>query len=183
MVTQCAQAQCVPHRKLVEAEWSHDHRRVILTHVPLPPVPAYTRHDEGPVPMSADDTDIPLSRQGREALAEEAVLNAAMAFAGHVVQDASSRARNISGAGGEPRIAEAMYRQFLLETATLCLRRLGDAYAEEAARVAELGHPLDADAARLLRDAATRAAETMTELEGLGDLSLDILDRILDPRA
>ena len=39
-----------------------------------------------------------------------------------------------------------------------------------------------AEAARLLRDAATRAAETITALEGLGDLSLDILDRILDPR-
>jgi hypothetical protein len=130
----------------------------------------------------AHDTDIPLSRQGREALAEEAVLNAAMAFAGHVVQDAASRARNISGDGGGPQFTEAMYRQFLLETATLCLRRLGDAYEEEAVRASQPGHARDVDGARLLRDAATRAAETMTALEGLGDLSLDILDRILEPR-
>jgi hypothetical protein len=138
----------------------------------------------------AYDNDPPLSRQGREALAEEAVLNAAMAFAGHVVQDASSRARNVSGDGGGPRIAEAMYRQFLLETATLCMRRLGDAYEEEATRATEAGHAvsrasaggIDPEAVRLLRDAATRAAETMAALESLGDLSLDILDRILDPR-
>jgi len=135
------------------------------------------------VPMTdAYDTDIPQSRQGREAFAEEAVLNAAMAFAGHVVQDASSRARNISGDRGGSQITEAMYRQFLLETATLCVRRLGDAYEEEAARATTAGHVLDADTSRLLRDAATRAATMMTALEGLGDLSLDILDRILDPR-
>ncbi len=129
----------------------------------------------------SNDTDIPLSRQGREALAEEAVLNAAMAFAGHVVQDAATRARKVSDASGSG-LADAMHRQFLLEAATLCLRRLGEAYEEEARRASEPGLPVDADVVRLLRDASERATEVTGALEGLGDLSLDILDRILDPR-
>lgn len=129
----------------------------------------------------ANDTDIPLSRQGREALAEEAVLNAAMAFAGHVVQDAATRARQVPDTDGT-RFADAVYRQYLLETATLCLRRLGEAYEAEARRAEDPGVTTDADASRLLREASARAVDATSALEGLGDLSLDILDRILDPR-
>ncbi|NBQ32898.1 MAG: hypothetical protein EBU21_13290 [Proteobacteria bacterium] len=80
--------------------------------------------------------------QAREALAEEAVLNAAMAFAGHVVADAETRAAQLSGSL-PPALATAVHRQFLLETEAV---------------------------------AATAATEA------LGDLSLDLLDRLVDPR-
>jgi hypothetical protein len=64
-------------------------------------------------------------------------------------------------------------RQFWLETATLCLRRLGESYGrsqEEAAQSAN---------ADLLADGARRADEARAAVEALGDLGLDLLDRFL----
>ncbi|NBT17284.1 MAG: hypothetical protein EBT00_00660 [Proteobacteria bacterium] len=103
--------------------------------------------------------------QAREALAEEAVLNAAMAFAGHVVADAETRAAQLSGSL-PPALATAVHRQFLLETATLCLRRLGEAFTTGLEDAVDDG----------VRDLITAATEA------LGDLSLDLLDRLVDPR-
>jgi hypothetical protein len=108
------------------------------------------------------------------ALGEEAVLNAAVAFAGHVVSAAQQAADQAGSATDEP-VREAVFRQYLLETATLCLRRLGDSYGAAAA------DPERSGVAELIRDGATRAGEAVTTVEALGDLSLDILDRLLTP--
>ncbi len=110
--------------------------------------------------------------QAREALAEEAVLNAAMAFAGHVVADAETRAAQLSGSL-PPALATAVHRQFLLETATLCLRRLGEAFTTG------LEDAVDDGVRDLMRDGASQA---VAATEALGDLSLDLLDRLVDPR-
>ena len=105
------------------------------------------------------------------ALGEEAVLNAAVAFAGHAVQAAQEAAAPAASAGAP--LGEAVFRQYLLETATLCLRRLSESYAAAANDGAH------ADVAELVRDGAVRAGEAMATVETLGDLSLDILDRLL----
>jgi hypothetical protein len=106
------------------------------------------------------------------ALGEEAVLNAAVAFAGHVVGAAQEAARKAGEAAGPP-LQEALYRQYLLETATLSLRRLSESYATAGA------DPQQADVADLVQDGAARASEATATVEALGDLSLDILDRLL----
>jgi hypothetical protein len=106
------------------------------------------------------------------ALGEEAVLNAAVAFAGHAVQAAQEAAAPAAASAGTP-LGEAVFRQYLLETATLCLRRLSESYAAAASDGAH------ADVAELVRDGAARAGEAMATVETLGDLSLDILDRLL----
>lgn len=106
------------------------------------------------------------------ALGEEAVLNAAVAFAGHAVQAAQEAAAPAAASAGAP-LGEAVFRQYLLETATLCLRRLSESYAAAASDGAH------ADVAELVRDGAARAGEAMATVETLGDLSLDILDRLL----
>jgi hypothetical protein len=106
------------------------------------------------------------------ALGEEAVLNAAVAFAGHVVGAAQEAARTAGEAAGPP-LQEALYRQYLLETATLSLRRLSESYATAGA------DPQQADVADLVQDGAARASEATATVEALGDLSLDILDRLL----
>ncbi len=106
------------------------------------------------------------------ALGEEAVLNAAVAFAGHVVTAAQQAAEQAGGAAGDA-LREAVFRQYVLETATLCLRRLEESYAAMAA-----GGP-EPDVADLVRDGARQAREAMSTVEALGDLSLDMLDRLL----
>jgi hypothetical protein len=120
-------------------------------------------NDEGQTAPSGD---------AAAALGEEAVLNAAVAFAGHVVsaaQEAASKAGETAG----PPLQEAVYRQYLLETATLSLRRLSESYAAAGA------DPQQAGVADLVQDGAARASEATATVEALGDLSLDILDRLL----
>ena len=121
------------------------------------------------------DADTAGTLQAREALAEEAVLHAAMAFAGHVVADAETRAAQLSGSL-PPALATAVHRQFLLEAATLCLRRLGEAFTT--------GHEdaVDSGVRDLMRDGASQAVAATSATEVLGDLSLDLLDRLVDPR-
>lgn len=104
-------------------------------------------------------------------IAEEAVLNAAVAFAGHVAT-AAQQAVDQLAASAPPRVREAVVRQYFLETATLCLRRLGDSYSAATASDDEEGS--------LLRDGAARAQEASAAVEVLGDLSLDLLDRLLE---
>ncbi len=106
------------------------------------------------------------------AMGEEAVLNAAMAFAGHVATAAQQAAMKTGEEVGVP-LREAVFRQYLLETATLCLRRLAESYAGATSDESQ------AAVAELVRDGATRAEEAMATVEALGDLSLDILDRLL----
>lgn len=125
--------------------------------------------------MGTPDADTPDTPKAREVLAEEAVLNAAMAFAGHVVSDAETRAAQLSGSLS-PAVASAVHRQFLLETATLCLRRLGEAFTTDHEDGA------DAGVSDLMRDGASRAEAATSATEALGDLSLDLLDRLVDPR-
>jgi hypothetical protein len=67
-----------------------------------------------------------------------------------------------------------MVRQYLLETATLCLRRLGESYDTDAAEAAL------AAVAHLLQDGARQAKEATSAVEALGDLGLDLLDHLLD---
>jgi hypothetical protein len=113
------------------------------------------------------------SGAARTALAEEMVLNAAMAFAGHVATGAQQAAEK--AAEGVPPAAQALIlRQFLLETATLCLRRLGESYGEA------VDDPTQAANLELLRDGASRAEEARAAVEALGDLGLDLLDRMLE---
>jgi hypothetical protein len=128
---------------------------------------------------AADGSDYPQDRQDAQeageaeaALAEEAVLNAAVAFAGHVVT-AAQQAAEKAGENVSPALQEAMYRQYLLETATLCLRRLGEAYARAA------DDPAQAALAGLLRDGAERARQVSATAEALGDLALDLLERLV----
>ncbi len=116
-----------------------------------------------------------VSAEAKSAIAEEAVLNAAVAFAGHVITAAQQGAEQASESAG-PAIRELMVRQYLLETAMLCLRRLGESYDAAAAA----GDPALEAVAELLRDGALRAREASTTVEALGDLGLDVLDRLLD---
>jgi hypothetical protein len=106
-------------------------------------------------------------------LAEEALLNAAVAFAGRAVSAAQQGAAEI-GEQASPALREMMLRQYLLETATLCLRRLAESY-EAAATEPDL-----AALAALLADGAAKAQEVTTAVEALGDLGLDLLDRLLE---
>ena len=105
-------------------------------------------------------------------LTEEIILNAAVAFAGHVATAALEAAAQ-GGDAMEASLRNAIARQYLLETATLCLRRLGESYTEAA------GDPALAELAELLRDGASRAAQASTHAEALSDLGLDLLDRLL----
>lgn len=106
------------------------------------------------------------------ALGEEAVLNAAMAFAGHVAT-AAQQAAVATGESLGPPLRDAVFRQYLLETATLCLRRLGESYD------GAVGDEAQSAVTALLRDGAARAEQATATVEALGDLSLDILDRLL----
>ena len=115
---------------------------------------------------------VPESEQAKDALAEEAVLTAAVAFAGHVVTAAQEAADKAGDSIAAP-LREAIRRQYLLETATLCLRRLEESYARAA------DDPEQAGAAGLLRDGATRAASAMEMVEALGDLGLDVLGSLV----
>lgn len=113
------------------------------------------------------------SEAARAAIAEEMVLNAAMAFAGQVVNGAQQAAQKTCESA-PPALRELIVRQFWLETATLCLRRLGESYGtsqEDAAQSAN---------ADLLADGARRADEARAAVEALGDLGLDLLDRLLE---
>lgn len=109
----------------------------------------------------------------KTALAEEALLNAAVAFAGRVVTTAQQGAAE-AAAQASPAVREVMIRQYFLETATLCLRRLGESYETAA------GDPNLAALADLLRDGARQAQEVTGAVETLGDLGLDLLDQLLE---
>ena len=115
----------------------------------------------------------PRSDEARAAIAEELVLNAAMAFAGQAVTGAQQSAQN-TAESVPPSLREVIVRQFLLETATLCLRRLGESYGGALEDTTLAAH------AELLRDAARRADEARASVEALGDLGLDLLDRLLE---
>jgi hypothetical protein len=117
--------------------------------------------------------DADASQEAKSAIAEEAVLNAAVAFAGHVVTAAQQGAEE-AGQSASAAIRELMVRQYLLETATLCLRRLGESYDTAA------GDPSLEAVTELLRDGARRAHEATATVEALGDLGLDVLDQLLD---
>lgn len=107
-----------------------------------------------------------------EDLTAEVILNAAVAFAGHVATAAQKTAGDASGVLEGP-VREAVVRQYLLETATLCLRRLGDSYATAAI------DPAQAPYSELLRDGAERAGSASSAVEALGDVGLDLLDGLL----
>jgi hypothetical protein len=124
------------------------------------------------VSESNDEGQTASSAEAAAALGEEAVLNAAVAFAGHVVSAAQEAASKAGETAGLP-LQEALYRQYLLETATLSLRRLSESYAAAGA------DPQQAGVADLVQDGAARASEATATVEALGDLSLDILDRLL----
>ena len=109
----------------------------------------------------------------KTALAEEALLNAAVAFAGRVATAAQQGAAEVAEQASPP-LREMVLRQYLLETATLCLRRLADSYETAAA-----DSGLAALASRLT-DGAARAREATTAAEALGDLGLDLLDQLLE---
>ena len=117
--------------------------------------------------------DAPQSDEARAAIAEELVLNAAMAFAGQVVSGAQQSAQTTAEAA-PPLLRELIVRQFWLETATLCLRRLGESYGTALDDATLAAH------AELLRDGAKRADEARAAVEALGDLGLDLLDRLLE---
>jgi hypothetical protein len=123
--------------------------------------------DGAPTPQGGASTE------AKSAIAEEMVLNAAVAFAGHVITAAQQGAEQASESAG-PAIRDLMIRQYLLETATLCLRRLGESYDTAA------GDPSLEAVVELLRDGARRAREATTTVEALGDLGLDVLDKLLD---
>jgi len=101
------------------------------------------------------------------------VLNAAVAFAGQVVNGAQQAAEK-TGESAPDALRELIVRQFWLETATLCLRRLGESYGASQQDDAQTGN------ADLLADGARRADEARAAVEALGDLGLDLLDRMLD---
>lgn len=121
-----------------------------------------------PTPPPDDDR-----AAAQTAIAEEVILNAAVAFAGHVTT-AAQQAVEQAGANIAPPLRDAMLRQYLLETATLCLRRLDEAYSGAAA------DPAAAAVRDLLDDGARRAREATAAVEALGDLALDLLDRLLE---
>lgn len=112
-------------------------------------------------------------QEAASARAEEAVLNAAVAFAGHVATAAQQATAQATGTMPAP-LQAAMYRQYLLETATLCLRRLADAYATAAA------DPDQAAVQELLVSGAEQARQISAQVETLGDLSLDLFDRLVE---
>ena len=112
------------------------------------------------------------SGAAKTALAEEALLNAAVAFAGKVVTTAQQGAAE-AAEHASPALREVMVRQYLLETATLCLRRLGESYESAAA------DPDLATLAEMLQDGARQAREVTGAVEALGDLGLDLLDQLL----
>lgn len=107
------------------------------------------------------------------ALTAEVILNAAVAFAGHVATAAQQTA-DAAGESIDPALKAAVIRQYLLETATLCLRRLGESYAEAA------GGTTGGELGALLREGAERATAARATVETIGDLGLDLLDRLLD---
>ena len=113
------------------------------------------------------------SAAARTALAEEAVLNAAVAFAAQVATGAQQSAIQTAHSA-PPALQEVVVRQFLLETATLCLRRLGESYEASAAE------PGQAEHAAILGDGARQAAEARAAVEAIGDLGLDLLDRLME---
>ncbi len=121
----------------------------------------------------AGDTAQGPSDAARTAIAEEMVLNAAVAFAGHVASAAQEAAAK-TGEHAPPALRDTIVRQYLLETATLCLRRLGESYTAAA------GDPSQADHKDLMTDGARRAGEASVAVEALGDLGLDLLDRLLE---
>ena len=123
--------------------------------------------------QSSQSPEAPQSDEARAAIAEELVLNAAMAFAGQVVAGAQQSAQATAEAA-PPLLRELIVRQFWLETATLCLRRLGESYGGALDDGALAAH------AELLRDGAKRADEARAAVEALGDLGLDLLDRLLE---
>jgi len=115
----------------------------------------------------------PQSDEARAAIAEELVLNAAMAFAGQAVAGAQQSAQ-ATAESAPSSLRDVIVRQFWLETATLCLRRLGESYAGALEDTSLTAH------ADLLQDAARRADEARASVEALGDLGLDLLDRLLE---
>ncbi|HEX2037271.1 MAG TPA: hypothetical protein VHS99_24090 [Chloroflexota bacterium] len=117
-------------------------------------------------------TEAQPSAEATAAFGEEVVLNAAVAFAGQVTTAAQQAAAS-TGDAVDPSLREAVFRQYLLETATLCLRRLEESYGSKAAA------PPAEDLAELLRNGAAQAHQAMGQVEALGDLGLDILDRLL----
>jgi hypothetical protein len=122
-----------------------------------------------PVPDAASRGEA--TEAGGEITAE-VVLNAAVAFAGHVASAATQAAAK-GGESVDPALRDAVMRQYLLETATLCLRRLGESYAAAAAAADT------SELAALLGDGAERAGRASAAVEALGDLGLDLLDRLL----
>ena len=118
------------------------------------------------------DSGLP-SEAARAAIAEEMVLNAAMAFAGHAVAGAQQAAEKASE-NVPDHLKGVILRQFWLETATLCLRRLGESYGQAAGDAAQTAN------AELLRDGAKRADEARASVEAIGDLGLDLLDRLME---
>jgi hypothetical protein len=107
-----------------------------------------------------------------QALTTDVLLNAAVAFAGHVATAAEQAAAQ--HVESEDRaVSAAALRQYLLETATLCLRRLGESYSASA------DEETAADLAAMLQDGAQRATRASSAVETLGDLGLDLLDRLL----
>jgi hypothetical protein len=122
---------------------------------------------------AVDDTAETPSEAARTAIAEEMVLNAAVAFAGHVATAAQEAAAK-TGEHAPAALRGVILRQYLLETATLCLRRLGESYTAAADDLSEADHQ------DLMRDGARRATEASASVEALGDLSLDLLDRLLE---
>ena len=119
------------------------------------------------------DSPRPPSDAARAAIAEEMVLNAAVAFAGQAVSGAQQAAER-TAESVPPALRDLIVRQFWLETATLCLRRLGESYGAAVADGAQTAH------ADLLRDGAQRADDARTAVEAMGDLALDLLDRLLE---
>ncbi|HEU5317018.1 MAG TPA: hypothetical protein VFX49_12990 [Chloroflexota bacterium] len=113
------------------------------------------------------------SEAARAAIAEELVLNAAVAFAGQAVSGAQQAAAK-TGESLPPAMRELIVRQYWLETATLCLRRLGESYGLAVDDATQAEH------ADLLRDGARRADEARASVEAIGDLALDLLDRLLE---
>jgi hypothetical protein len=122
---------------------------------------------------SRTDESAPSSNAARAAIAEEMVLNAAVAFAGQAVGGAQQAAER-TAESVPPALRDLIVRQYLLETATLCLRRLGESYS------AAVEHGAQPEHAELLTDGARRADEARAAVEALGDLGLDLLDRLLE---
>jgi hypothetical protein len=124
--------------------------------------------DETPPEEPAERSDA-----ARAAIAEEMVLNAAVAFAGQAVSGAQQAAAK-AAESAPPSLQGLIVRQFWLETATLCLRRLGESYA------AAIDEAPQSPNVELLRDGQHRADESRASVEALGDLGLDLLDRLLE---